>query len=404
MTGAAGLTRSPLPSHSRATMLKRAGFSVPHPKPIGHNEAVVTLLPVLNGVLVNLAILLAGTSLTSFTFFRVGRIDVWPALLLRYLLLASTSCFALANAVPLAPGLYFDFRTVPVALVARRHGRLAGLAVALPVGVYRYFLGGAGAIPSLAQLLTVALFAAPNGVWLDLRGRHGQTLARTPWKPFALFAGANLPVFVAFELAHAPQLHALATYTALTVLSAVGLMLGQSAGQTRLKALEREQHFRSLAFTDALTGASNRRQFEADVTDADGAFLLLLDLDHFKRVNDTHGHEVGDRLLRAFVTLVRESVRPKDEVYRLGGEEFVVLLRDCSAPMAPVVAERVRAQVEGHLARRAGLPGEAVTVSGGLAPVGSEALRRADDLLYAAKTQGRNRVLAAVTVMSTAPS
>ncbi|ADV65734.1 diguanylate cyclase [Deinococcus maricopensis] len=353
----------------------------------------VDILTAVNGVLLNLAVLIAGVFITSLTFLRVNRPDPWPALVARYLMVVSTALFALANAVPLAPGIYFDFRVVPVALMARRHGRLAGLAVAAPIAVYRLLLGGAGAIPALAQLLIIAIFAAPRGTWLNLSATPGISLTRTPWVALVLFAWATLPLFVAFEVADQPFAYAFAAYAALTVLSAIGLILGQLAGQTRLKALAQAHRLRSLAFTDALTGAYNRRQFELDFPRADEACLLLLDLDHFKRVNDTHGHDVGDRVLQAFVTILREATRPGDDVYRLGGEEFVVLLRDCPPTKAVSVAERIRAHVESSLALYAALPGPALTMSGGLVPVGEQALRRADELLYQAKANGRNRVM-----------
>nr|WP_256566041.1 diguanylate cyclase [Deinococcus sp. QL22] len=287
----------------------------------------------------------------------------------------------------------FDFRMVPVALAAQRHGRLAGLAVALPVGIYRYSLGGVGAIPSLIQMVVVTWFAAPSGIWLHLPTKQGLPLNRVPGLALRLFALANVALFVSFALTNAPWTTAVSAYIALTVLSAVGMLLGHIAVQTRLTNLARTQHYQGLAFTDALTGAYNRRQFEADLKTAlPSTHLLLLDLDHFKRVNDTYGHDMGDQVLQTFVIVAQRCVRPSDRLYRLGGEEFGVLLPVCPPDILNNVAERIRAQVERSLAAEAGLSGGALTVSGGLALMGDDVMARADEKLYLAKAQGRNRI------------
>jgi|UPI00036806B4 diguanylate cyclase len=351
------------------------------------------ILTLIDNVLENLAVLIAGLFLVSLTYFRFGAVDRWPALVARYLALVGTSFFALAHTAPLTPGILFDFRMVPVALAAQRHGRLAGLAVAIPVGIYRYSLGGVGAIPSLVQLVLLTWFAAPSGVWLHLPTNQGLPLNRLPWLALRLFAVANLALFVSFALANAPWKTAVSAYISLTVLSTIGMLLGHIAVQTRLTNLARTQHYQTLAFTDALTGAHNRRQFELDLeAAAPSTHLLLLDLDHFKSVNDTYGHDMGDQVLQAFVTLAQRCVRPDDRLYRLGGEEFGVLLSACPPDSMTHIAERIRAQMERSLALEAGLGGKALTVSGGLAVMGEDVMAHADQNLYLAKAQGRNRI------------
>ena len=140
-------------------------------------------LQVWDGLLVNLALLIAGVFLVSLTFTRVGGRDPWAALAVRYTLLVGTAFALLAHSVPLAPGLLFDFRSVPVALAARRHGLLAGLLVAVPIGGYRWLLGGPGAIPALTSLLLVAVFAAPRRQLLNFEAPIGTDLYRKPWVP-----------------------------------------------------------------------------------------------------------------------------------------------------------------------------------------------------------------------------
>ena len=161
-----------------------------------------------------------------------------------------------------------------------------------------------------------------------------------------------------------------------------------------------------LATRDGLTGLANRRTFEGALAleasraarGGEPALLLLLDIDHFKRVNDTHGHSAGDAVLKVVARAIAEQVRPMDVVARIGGEEFGVILPSCAAPFASGVAERIRRAVaQAQTTLSSGLHLQA-TVSIGGAFV-SEALRadpvlwceRADHQLYQAKSQGRDR-------------
>ena len=118
----------------------------------------------------------------------------------------------------------------------------------------------------------------------------------------------------------------------------------------------------------------------------------MIDVDHFKRFNDTHGHPAGDDALRAVAAIIGRQVRKDDVAYRYGGEEFCVLLPDTDAASAAVVAERIRRAIE-----TAELPVNAkVTASVGVAAGAAEEitgmLDRADGALYDAKDAGRNRI------------
>jgi diguanylate cyclase (GGDEF)-like protein len=153
--------------------------------------------------------------------------------------------------------------------------------------------------------------------------------------------------------------------------------------------------------TDSLTGAFNRRHMEARLVEVierhkragARASLLVLDIDHFKSVNDRLGHAAGDRVLKGVVTLVGSNSRKLDAVFRIGGEEFVLLLPDTGVPEAIKVAEHLR----GLIAAAPLLEARPVTVSIGLSELapGDDLdgwIRRADAALYAAKAAGRNRV------------
>ena len=170
-----------------------------------------------------------------------------------------------------------------------------------------------------------------------------------------------------------------------------------------------------LSSRDALTGLANRRAFELAMAreidrvarSGEPALLLALDIDHFKRVNDTWGHSAGDQVLRAVANALIDSVRPMDLVARVGGEEFAIILPNCASAFGETVAERVRRRVERMPVPVA--PGQqiccTVSIGGAFAPqwVRSTAslwVERADQQLYGAKAQGRNLVRLEPTAMS----
>lgn len=356
----------------------------------------------LNQLLLNLALLMAGVLLLA-RLERPGSRQ--PRLLLLSLLGASgLGLLLMYNAVPVAPGLLLDLRSVVVALAAQRYGVLAGLAVALPLAAYHWLLGGARVGPALLNLVLVAVLAGSNTGWR----RHvpwspDDDLRRQWWVPLRVFAVANLAVFPGFALAQRPLPGALLTYGALTLFSSAGLVVAHSIQQGRLRAAQRTSQLEDLAYVDSLTGCANRRRFEEDFAHArQPAYLLMLDLDHFKQVNDSYGHEVGDQVLVIVGATLRGAVRTSDDVYRLGGEEFAVVLGECHEDAAFAVAEHILHCVQLQVATRAQLPGESVTISGGLTPLSgdrAEVLRAADEQLYRAKAAGRNCVAAMTRVV-----
>ncbi|RZF23694.1 GGDEF domain-containing protein [Paraburkholderia sp. UYCP14C] len=177
-----------------------------------------------------------------------------------------------------------------------------------------------------------------------------------------------------------------------------------------LQELQRtNEKLEHMAATDPLTGVANRREFiervGAEIARAkrNGApfSLLALDLDHFKTINDTFGHQAGDQVLQRFVKKCLDAIRPYDGVARVGGEEFMVLLPQVALDKALSIGERLRAAIAGApFDTGTGKPVE-VTVSVGVSEFGRDGqtidaiLRKADERLYRAKDQGRNKVVAA---------
>jgi diguanylate cyclase (GGDEF)-like protein len=193
---------------------------------------------------------------------------------------------------------------------------------------------------------------------------------------------------------------ALLAFYAVTIASSFAFLLMHK------ERADRETY--ELATTDSLTGVYNRRTFqelaEPQLSRSRRAqlpvSLLMLDLDHFKRINDSYGHLAGDDVLTAFSALVRNLLRKEDLLARYGGEEFVVLLPGSAQAAAVALGERIREEVaskqldaNGHLVRATvsiGVSSEA----GDTLPSLEAMLGRADEALYMAKNQGRNKVVA----------
>ncbi len=166
-----------------------------------------------------------------------------------------------------------------------------------------------------------------------------------------------------------------------------------------------EEKLRSLSTTDQLTGAYNRRAFENNISKElirakrynTPLSLILFDFDHFKDINDTFGHDVGDVVLQEVVNIANEQIREVDTLYRWGGEEFVILLPETEIDVAQNAAERLRKAVEEYEFS----PNSHITISLGVSEFLQDdttgtIIKRADNALYEAKQGGRNRVIASI--------
>ncbi|MBA4111430.1 MAG: GGDEF domain-containing protein [Leptothrix sp. (in: Bacteria)] len=202
-----------------------------------------------------------------------------------------------------------------------------------------------------------------------------------------------------FELDRA-VLNGLHYFTVVTALTILVLL----SGMYYRFVLQSEQQLREMATTDPLTRLRNRRSV-LDTSEAEAAkqrrvgrplSFILCDVDHFKTVNDTHGHEAGDNVLKAVATILRSGVREVDHAARWGGEEFLLLLPETASPGAELVANRLREAIA-----QLQVPGKDgplnVTMTFGISnlhlnePI-DQAIARADKALYQGKHRGRNRV------------
>jgi len=188
----------------------------------------------------------------------------------------------------------------------------------------------------------------------------------------------------------------------LPMLALYPLALGKSTYDMSKKLAARSREFETVSQRDGLTGLLNRRywetllleQFRACHDEKLEAFLLLLDIDHFKHINDTYGHLIGDEVLRNFSQLLKRNLRSDDLIGRYGGEEFVVILRHISHQEAIALTERLLEQVRQCRSNDNSLWG--CTISAGLVPFQREMdahyvwLQRADRAMYQAKQRGRD--------------
>jgi len=237
---------------------------------------------------------------------------------------------------------------------------------------------------------------------------YTQGLRRGMWSIIILMGLSLLILFVPnipFVFTHYSaelKVRFLASFAAVTIMSVI---FEYSRKRANNELLELAQKLKKSARTDDLTGLSNRRDMrERLLNEVARSFrtgrpfsIVMCDIDHFKKVNDTYGHECGDDVLVTLSALLKEGLRQQDVLSRWGGEEFLVLLPETDLPGGRTIAERLRQSVEQNHFEYQGNPFK-VTMSFGVhAPkVINEIdalIKMADQFLYEAKNQGRNRVI-----------
>jgi diguanylate cyclase (GGDEF)-like protein len=224
-------------------------------------------------------------------------------------------------------------------------------------------------------------FPALIGIFYLLRAREAVALA----------------IFTLFALL--PALLGSADSKETTTVIVTIIVTGMIAFAFSLITSRQREQLLVLATKDPLTGAGNRRGLDAKLAEVVNSFkrtaanssLILLDLDHFKKVNDIHGHAVGDQILRSVTEIINLRIRVTDSLYRIGGEEFIVVLEGADLHRAVHLAEQLRTLVDANEL----VPDHAVTISLGVAELkdgesANDWLHRADEALYRAKDAGRN--------------
>lgn len=221
----------------------------------------------------------------------------------------------------------------------------------------------------------------------------------------AQLAGAAMVALLFRIQPHLHQSEIVARVASVPLLFFYPIMIGLIAYRLSWRVRQQNRELAALSSTDGLTRLPNHtawletveREFARSKREGHSMAVLMLDIDHFKIINDSHGHPAGDEVLRGVAEVVRETLRMHDVPGRYGGEEFGVLLPACDGPGAELIAERIRARIEwasfaGSLKVTASV-GCAAMQENDLFP--AALIARADRALYAAKAAGRNRAIRA---------
>ncbi|PWQ98900.1 GGDEF domain-containing protein [Leucothrix arctica] len=208
-----------------------------------------------------------------------------------------------------------------------------------------------------------------------------------------ILSGGTIATLFVIVFGQVPLEQLLGIFSALTLLCGFSYVFNDSVHRQR-------RLLSTLAARDALTGTWNRRALDESLIQTTSsnkrspltASLIILDLDHFKNINDTYGHDVGDKILIGISEVIRESIRLSDRLFRYGGEEFVVIADGANLENAAVLAESIRRKVEkSQLFKK-----EKITISLGVASLKEGQnpecwIKLADEALYEAKRTGRNK-------------
>ncbi|MDY8111071.1 diguanylate cyclase [Fulvimarina sp. 2208YS6-2-32] len=325
----------------------------------------------------------------------------WARDLIFGCLFGAGASLAIANTAEFQPGLFIDPRAVMLILAAPFGGSVAAIVAAAITSAVRLWCGGVGAYAGVANIVSTALLGMliTSVLFEENKPKSVQDLL---WLGLA----SNVPLLfiltVPIENANAMFWRAIGP---LTVADTLGvLVLGRVLCNER-KSFSMRKQLVIEALTDPLTGLPNRRQFEREFDRMiDNARLsqtslsmLIIDIDLFKRVNDTFGHDIGDKILIEVADAIRKNIRVDDILARFGGEEVIIAMPKTDVAEAARIANRIRSNIERNISYGSRENGN-ITVSIGIATqrgrnVSFRTLfKAADEALYEAKEKGRNRV------------
>ena len=303
-------------------------------------------------------------------------------------------------AVQINDTMIIDLRTVPLELIALFFGPMPALISGVLIGLGRILLYDLNHV-SLVGGLNVVLVAMVCG-WIS-------TLNLKPYSKviwMTLYTQVQTSAIIYWLMNGNYQYFWLELMPLFWLASCFGVFVFYHFYYHLRSSNEALRGLRSIVSRDFLTGTGNARHFDTQINamherareEEQSLSLLSVDIDYFKRVNDTYGHAAGDAVLKQLVTLLESHARPGDTVSRNGGEEFSLLLANLDATVATDVAERIRVCVARHAFLIPDAPPITLTVSIGVASYPGHAqglddlIKHADLALYRAKQQGRNRV------------
>ncbi|GEK58969.1 hypothetical protein CHL76_06695 [Marinococcus halophilus] len=352
---------------------------------------------VLSQLFVNLTILV------SFLFFyyqvfrehSFSHITTTPVRLMTGVLFGLLGMVLIEFGIKVNEYTLIDLRHIPIMISALFGGWMPAVTAAVIISFSRLAFGG-GVI--VLYPLSMIIFSTAVSVFIA-------RAVRDPWlAAFYMLLSSNLYFLVIMLY----QLNTVALYTEVALSYWFVSFAGVFAAVYMVKRLTYSNQllhkYRAESLKDPLTGLDNPRSFTYSLTKKleqasktkQAVSLLIIDIDHFKDINDQYGHAAGDDILRQLGAVLLEMVRPEDSVYRKGGEEFTIILFGCSGFRAAGIAERIRQRVEKYpfITEHRTLN---ITVSTGVSTFPDTAVeerelfKQADEALYQAKDQGRNQ-------------
>lgn len=305
----------------------------------------------------------------------------------------------MANSIKVPPDYIVDIRNLAVVVAAMFGGTISSVIAAALMVVYRYSMTGSSLIV-LQSAMALAVIAVGSGV---IFSRAVEFKIR--WAACYLLNISVGATALYLVLHQKPNFLLLISYFVIgtTVISLLVYFLLKFF----MNFKERYNNLQKDSTKDFLTGINNVRSFDIEFNKAISLMrrkdevlsLLAIDIDHFKRVNDSYGHAAGDEVLKQIAKILVDTCRDFDIVSRVGGEEFSVILIDCPSSHAVEVAERIRKAVEEYSFKIDNGASVRITVSIGVGTGGTfcegqdELITDADKALYEAKRLGRNRVV-----------
>ncbi len=309
---------------------------------------------------------------------------------------------AMMNPVQLQPGLVFDLRHALLVIAPSFGGLPAAAATCITAMVARLSIGGIGAPAGLAGI------AISTGVGL-LIAHH------FPRNPIGARKLAALAIGVSLSLLSLVLLPGGLAWTVVETVAlpivaanAVGVATVALLLNRQKSHVDHERELADRANRDPLTGLGNRHALytvgpdilKQSLGQGSWCAFLVVDLDHFKSINDTFGHGAGDEVLRTIGSQIRTTTRPGDLVVRIGGEEFALVIPNLDREAAAALAEQIRRAIESYVYDLQGLSIKVTSSVGVYATRRSttcveEGLRYADEAMYKAKEAGRNRIVLA---------
>ncbi|MVX65486.1 diguanylate cyclase [Clostridium chromiireducens] len=305
------------------------------------------------------------------------------------------------NSVTITSDTFIDFRYIPILFSALYSGFLSSIVSSIMIGIFRFLILGVSNI-SIIGLITALLMGTGFGIIFLLKSsKKSQYIYCLLF--FIILSVASSFVVPVPKNAEAVSQTLILYFAGYLIVSYLSIKYADYI----MEKIKIYQSLKNEATKDYLTGLNNVRQFdnsfnsisEMAIRKDEELSMLLIDIDFFKKINDTYGHNAGDTILKSLAPILINTCRTYDVISRIGGEEFSIILLDCSDSKAVKIAERLRKNVENNDFYISDNEAIKITISIGISSYPKltsqidNLLENADIALYGAKNNGRNKVV-----------